>query len=105
FNFHLAYAAWNAEAVRIAIEGVQRALPAGAWASWVLGNHDHPRFASPHRAGRRQAKAGMLALLTRRGTPTIYYGDEIGMVDVPISTADARDPLERREPGRGRDPQ
>jgi alpha-glucosidase len=71
----------------------------------VLGNHDQPRFASPHRAGRDQAKVGMLMLLTLRGTPTIYYGEEIGMVDVPVTTEDSHDPLERREPGRGRDPQ
>ncbi|MDQ2689158.1 MAG: alpha-amylase family glycosyl hydrolase, partial [Chloroflexota bacterium] len=82
---------------------VEGALPAGAWASWVLGNHDQPRVASAERAGRDQAPAAMLLLLTLRGTPTIYYGDEIGMVDVPVATADARDPLERREPGRGRD--
>jgi alpha-glucosidase len=105
FNFHLTYAPWTADAVRHAIEGVQGALPPGAWASWVLGNHDQPRFASPHRAGRAQARAGMLLLLALRGTPTIYYGEEIGMVDVPVATADARDPVERREPGRGRDPQ
>ena len=105
FNFHLTYSRWNAEAVRAAIEGVQRVLPGGAWASWVLGNHDQPRFASPHRAGRDQAKVGMLLLLTLRGTPTIYYGDEIAMVDVAVADAEARDPLEHREPGRGRDPE
>jgi alpha-glucosidase len=105
FNFHLTYSPWTADAVRAAVEGVQAALPPGAWASWVLGNHDQPRFASASRAGRDQARVGMLALLTLRGTPTIYYGDEIGMVDVPVATADARDPLERREPGRGRDPE
>ena len=105
FNFHLTYSPWEADAVRAAIEGVQRALPYGAWASWVLGNHDQPRFASNARAGRDQARVGMLALMTLRGTPTMYYGDEIGMVDVPVATEDARDPLERREPGRGRDPE
>ena len=105
FNFHLAYSAWTADAVRAAVEGVQGVLPPGAWASWVLGNHDQPRFASARRAGRDQAKAGMMLLLTLRGTPTIYYGEEIGMVDVPVSTADSRDPVERREPGRGRDPE
>ena len=98
YNFHLAYADWRADAVRAAIEGVEGALPVGAWASWVLGNHDHPRFASPHRAGAAQAKVGMLLLLTLRGMPTIYYGDEIGMADVLINPAGARDPL-------GRDPQ
>ncbi len=71
----------------------------------MLGNHDQPRFASSERAGRDQASVGMLLLLTLRGTPTIYYGEEIGMVDVPVANADARDPLERREPGRGRDPE
>jgi len=105
FNFHLTYSPWTADAVRAAVEGVQRALPPGAWASWVLGNHDQPRFASPRRAGRDQAKVGMLLLLTLRGTPTIYYGEEIGMVDVPISAADSRDPVGRREAGRGRDPE
>jgi alpha-glucosidase len=105
FNFHVINSPWRADAIRRAVEGVQRALPPGAWASWVLGNHDQPRFASPARAGRDQAKVGMLMLLTVRGTPTIYYGEEIGMVDVPVATADARDPLERREPGRGRDPE
>jgi alpha-glucosidase len=105
FNFHLTYAPWTAEAVRGAVEGVQGVLPAGAWASWVLGNHDQPRFASAHRAGRGQARVGMLLLLTLRGTPTIYYGEEIGMVDVPVATSDSRDPVERREPGRGRDPE
>jgi alpha-glucosidase len=84
--------------VRAAIEGVQRALPSGAWASWVLGNHDNPRFASSHRAGRDQAKVGLLLLLSLRGTPTFYYGEEIGMVDVPVAPDDARDPL-------GRDPE
>jgi glycosidase len=105
FNFHLTYPPWTADAVRAAVEGVQGALPPGAWASWVLGNHDQPRFASPRRAGRAQAKVGMLLLLTLRGTPTIYYGEEIGMVDVPVATTDARDPVEAREPGRGRDPE
>ncbi|MEA2651095.1 MAG: alpha-glucosidase [Chloroflexota bacterium] len=105
FNFHVLTSPWRADAIRRAVEGVQGALPTGAWASWVLGNHDQPRFASPERAGRDQAKVGMLLLLTLRGTPTIYYGEEIGMVDVPVATADARDPLEAREPGRGRDPE
>ena len=105
FNFHVINSPWRADAVRRAVEGVEGALPVGAWASWVLGNHDQPRFASPGRAGRAQAKVGMLMLLTLRGTPTIYYGDEIGMADVPVATADSRDPLERREPGRGRDPE
>ena len=91
--------------MRRAVEGV-----AGRAAGGRLGELGarQPRPAAlriPERAGRDQAKVGMLLLLTLRGTPTIYYGEEIGMVDVPVATADARDPLERREPGRGRDPE
>jgi alpha-glucosidase len=98
FNFHLAYAPWRPDAIRRAIEGVQSALPPGAWANWVLGNHDQPRFASPQRAGGAQAKVGMLLLLSLPGTPTIYYGDEIGMTDGAIDPAATRDRL-------GRDPE
>lgn len=105
FNFHILTVPWTADAVRRAVEGVEGVLPEGAWASWVLGNHDQPRFASARRAGRDQAKVGMLMLLTLRGTPTVYYGEEIGMVDVPVALEDSRDPVERREPGRGRDPE
>ena len=42
-----------------------------------------------------------MLLLTLRGTPTIYYGDEIGMLQVPIPPARIRDPLERNIPGLG----
>ncbi len=101
FNFHLINAPWTSDGVRRAIEGVQGVLPDGAWASWVLGNHDQPRVAS--RIGRHQARTAMLLLLTLRGTPTLYYGEEIGMVDVPVAHDQARDPWERREPGKGRD--
>jgi alpha-glucosidase len=103
FNFHLTYSPWTAAAVRRAVEGVEGVLPDGAWASWVLGNHDQPRFAT--RAGREQAAVGMLLLMTLRGTPTLYYGEEIGMVDVPVPHDRARDPWEAREPGKGRDPE
>jgi alpha-glucosidase len=48
-----------------------------------------------------------MLLLTLRGTPTIYYGEEIGMEDVQIHTDDIQDPAERNEPGlgMGRDPE
>jgi alpha-glucosidase len=46
-----------------------------------------------------------MLLLTLRGTPTMYYGDEIGMHDVRISPERVRDPYERNVPGRGRDPE
>jgi alpha-glucosidase len=54
-----------------------------------------------------QARVAAVLLLTLRGTPTIYYGDELGMRDVQILPHQVRDPQEIREPGLGlgRDPQ
>jgi len=51
--------------------------------NWVLGNHDRPRVAS--RVGPAQARVAAMLLLTLRGTPTMYYGDEIGMHQVAIA--------------------
>ena len=57
-------------------------LPSYAWPNWVLGNHDKSRIAT--RVGPAQARVAAMLLLTLRGTPTMYYGDEIGMHDVTI---------------------
>ena len=65
----------------------------------MLGNHDRPRIAS--RVGREQARIAAILLLSLRGTTTIYYGDEIGMVQVPIPPERVRDPLGRNIPGLG----
>ena len=80
-------------------------IDAGAWPSWVLGNHDRHRIAS--RVGPAQARVAAVLLLTLRGTPTLYYGDEIGMTDVPIPPDRVQDPFERNVPGLGlgRDPE
>src|SRR5262249_33167466 len=66
-------------------------------------NHDEPRLAS--RVGPDQARAAILLLLTLRGTPTLYYGDELGITDVAIPPAAARDPWGKLTPGLGRDPE
>jgi alpha-glucosidase len=105
FNFALIGTAWNAEALAALIREYEVALPLGAWPNWVLGNHDKPRIAT--RVGAAQARVAAMLLLTLRGTPTLYYGDELGMVDVAIAPDAMRDPAERRQPGigMGRDPQ
>jgi len=99
FNFALLSAPWQARRLAKLIDEYEAALPAGGWPNWVLGNHDRPRIAS--RVGRDQARIAAMLLLTLRGTPTIYYGDEIGMEQVPISPQDVRDPFELRVPGQG----
>jgi alpha-glucosidase len=99
FNFALLSAPWHARDIARLIDDYERALPVGAWPNWVLGNHDRPRVAS--RVGRAQARVAAMLLLTLRGTPTMYYGDEIGMHQVAIAPDQVRDPFERNVPGIG----
>ncbi|MEO9101593.1 MAG: alpha-amylase family glycosyl hydrolase [Burkholderiaceae bacterium] len=105
FNFHLIGAPWQAEAIGQLVQQYEAALPAGAAPNWVLGNHDKPRIAS--RVGADNARLAAMLLLTLRGTPTLYYGDEIGMQDVEIAPDEVQDPFEKNEPGKGlgRDPE
>ncbi|KRC79730.1 alpha-amylase family glycosyl hydrolase [Sphingomonas sp. Root241] len=104
FNFQLIEAPWEARSLARLIAEYEAALPPGGWPNWVLGNHDRPRAAT--RFGEAQARVAAMLLLTLRGTPTIYYGDEIGMADVAIPPDQVQDPRELREPGigLGRDP-
>ena len=99
FNFALLQAHWDAGTIAALIDSYEAALPAGGWPNWVLGNHDCVRIAS--RVGSRQARIAAMLLLTLRGTPTLYYGDEIGMPQVPIPRDRVRDPFEKRVPGIG----
>jgi len=99
FNFALLSAPWNARAIEKIIHEYEAALPEGAWPNWVLGNHDRPRVAS--RVGPQQARVAAMLLLTLRGTPTLYYGDEIGMHQVAIAPDQVRDPFEKNVPGIG----
>lgn len=105
FNFQLISANWNAHTVATAVHDYEAQLPPYGWPNWVLGNHDKPRLAS--RIGHRQARVAAMLLLTLRGTPTLYYGDELGMHDVHIPPDRVQDPFERNVPemGLGRDPQ
>ncbi|HEX6909042.1 MAG TPA: alpha-amylase family glycosyl hydrolase [Longimicrobium sp.] len=105
FNFQLILARWDARHIAGLIHEYEAALPPGGWPNWVLGNHDQHRIAS--RVGTAQARVAAVLLLTLRGTPTLYYGDEIGMRDVPIPPDRVQDPFEKNVPGKGlgRDPE
>jgi alpha-glucosidase len=107
FNFHLIKSPWDPRLIAELIEQYESALANGAerWPNWVLGNHDRSRVAS--RVGPAQARVAAMLLLTLRGTPTIYQGEELGMQDVPIPTQCVRDPWEKNVPGLGlgRDPE
>jgi alpha-glucosidase len=105
FNFQLLQCAWTADELAKTIGDYVSALPEGAWPNWVLGNHDKSRIAS--RIGVKKARAAALLLLSLPGTLTIYYGEELGMQDVPIPADEVQDPAEKRQPGigMGRDPE
>lgn len=107
FNFQLILARWDARLVRILVEAYEAALPPGGWPNWVLGNHDQHRLTT--RVGPQQARVATMLLLTLRGTPTCYYGDEIGMEDVPIPPEMVQDPPAVNQPEIahlvGRDPE
>jgi alpha-glucosidase len=104
FNFQLIDAPWEARSLARLVADYEAALPPGGWPNWVLGNHDRPRVAA--RLGQAQARVAAMLLLTLRGTPTLYYGDELGLSDVDIPAVEVQDPRELREPGLGlgRDP-
>ena len=101
FNFQLIQLPWAATAIGVAVEAYERALPGGAAPAWVLGNHDKPRVA--RRLGTGQARVAAMLLLTLRGTPTIYNGDELGLVGVMRPASESLDPKGRTLPGFSRD--
>jgi alpha-glucosidase len=105
-EFHLAHnfvfliQPWKAEAFRSVVDEFNGLLPADAWPAWMLGDHDMPRIASRFDEGGNglaRARVAVMLLLTLRGTPFVYMGDEIGQTDgeVPperVVDVDGRDP-------------
>jgi oligo-1,6-glucosidase/alpha-glucosidase len=104
FNFALIENPWDAETIGKLIADYEASLPERGWPNWVLGSHDAARIAA--RVGEAQARVAMMLLLTLRGTPTLYQGDELGIGEVVIPPSKVQDPRELRQPGigLGRDP-
>jgi alpha-glucosidase len=99
FNFHLTHAPWRARAFHRAVADWELALPPGAWPCYALSNHDVRRHISRYGVGRftePRAKVAAALLLTLRGTPFLYYGEEIGMREVSIPRDEILDPPGRR---------
>ncbi|HJU06034.1 MAG TPA: alpha-glucosidase [Nitrospiraceae bacterium] len=102
FNFKLLKSPWSAHRFGRVIREWNRAVPADGWPTQVLSNHDQSRHYT--RYGRRgdpdttarRARAAALLLLTLRGTPFVYYGEEIGMRDGSLRYGELRDPYTRR---------
>ena len=108
FNFTYLHAPFNAPALARVVAESERVIPTVGWPVWTLSNHDVPRVMSRWADGdERKLRCALLSLLTLRGTPVLYYGDEIGMPDTRLRKGDLQDPLGKRywpQP-RGRDPE
>jgi glycosidase len=102
FDFSLLKSAFEAPALRRATESTLAALPPGCSPALVLGNHDEQRICT--RYGESGARLAAVLLLTLPGTPCLYYGDELGMVDVDVPPGRTRDPQAAIDPTMSRDP-
>ena len=111
FNFKLihdtdlgeGYTPWEAPLIRAILLGAEQAVPPGGLPCYAFANHDRPRFISRHDQdghGRTRARAAVLLLLGARCVPFLYYGEEIGMVDVDIPEERLQDPARFRSLGR-----
>ena len=97
FNFPALFARWDASKWRTQIDAVDEELePRGAWPTWVLSNHDVPRHRTRYGGSEARARAAAVLLLTLRGTPFLYQGEELGLADADVT------PERRVDPG-GRD--
>jgi alpha-glucosidase len=99
FDFTLLTTPWTAAAFRETIARSEEAFGPDRWPTLVFSNHDQPRHASridDRRSGDARAKVAAALLLTLRGSPFLYYGEEIALRNVPIPNAQAADPPARR---------
>ena len=108
FNFPPLLAPWRATQWNEAIAEEERELtPRGAWPTWVLSNHDNPRPRTRYDNGARllgedevtrgrrsepRGRAAAVLLFTLRGTPFLYQGEELGLLDAVITEEQRLDP-------------
>jgi len=106
FNFPFIFADFDAEALRKVVEETEAVFPSSAWPVWTASNHDLGRFPTRWCGGREAGtRWALMTLLTLRGTPFLYYGDEIGMTNVPVAEGEVRDTVGvRLSSEAGRDP-
>ncbi len=96
FNFDFAENRWHPTRFLRSAQKWYEALSEDAWPNNFLSNHDMPRTATRYCFGEddRRAKVAAAMLLTIKGTPFIYYGEEIGLRDIPIRRKqDVKDPV------------
>lgn len=96
-NFALLDSPWDALSLQGNIDAYLNAIPDKAWPCWVIGGHDKKRIAS--KVSQRQLPNLAMLLLTLKGTPFLFAGDEIGMDQVEIPADRVQDPFEKLLPG------
>jgi alpha-glucosidase len=105
FDFDLLARPWDAREFAEEIADREKEFGPDRWPTVVLSNHDQSRQVSRYlrhldrhdpETHDRVAKAAAVLLLTLRGTPFLYYGEEIGLPDVKIGKAETVDPPARR---------
>ena len=106
FNVAFIFHRFNAGLADL-VDRIEEIYPDHAWPCWVGSNHDVSRFPTRWARGdERKTRLALLMLLTLRGTPFLYYGDEIGMRDRPFERDEVVDPVGARfHPAAGRDPE
>jgi alpha-glucosidase len=108
FNFSYVHAPFEAGPLAQVVAESELVIPGTGWPVWTLSNHDVSRVLSRWCGGdERKVRCALLSLLTLRGTPVMYYGDELGLPDTPIDRDQLRDPMGKRHwpLPRGRDPE
>jgi alpha-glucosidase len=98
FNFDLLHGSFSIPRFSQAIQRWEKATSGKTWPVQVLNNHDTKRTASKWVHGEKDDRLKLLAamLLTIRGTPFLYYGEEIGMRDIHVSRSMIKDPIGKR---------
>lgn len=94
FNFAFMHSKFKAQSFKRSITNWLEVTAGRGWPSYFLSNHDQPRHITRYKKGKwtiSRAKIAAMLLLTLKGTPFIYMGEEIGMQDVKIKRNELRD--------------
>ena len=99
FEFSTLFSSWIPSSFWHNIQRWYDALRSDAWPTVVMNNHDVRRAATRYNFwneddARLQIAAALL--LTLRGTPFLYYGEEIGMRDIRVPRSQIQDPIGKR---------
>jgi alpha-glucosidase len=104
FNFFFTEASFDPDELAEIVAETERLFAPGSWPVWTISNHDIGRFPTRWAGGdQKRARLALVLLLTLRGTPVLYYGDELALPETKLPDGLVLDPqnLEHKPP---RDP-